>query len=144
METTKNSVAESLGEAHVALLDDLRDLEYAVRPFSGDDLAGLRARLATVLAHITEHFRFEERNGYMDVVRKREPRLARTIEQLAEEHGQLRQSLEVVIGQASIATSLNNSLRENIWAWITHVRQHEDCENDLVQDAFNLDISAED
>jgi len=142
--TKENSVAEALGKAHVALLADLRELEQAVRPSSGEDLAGLRARLGAAHAHITEHFRFEEQNGYMDAVRKREPRLERTIHQLAEEHGQLRQSLEALIGEARGVTSLGDTLREGIQGWIERVRQHEFRENNLVQDAFNLDIGAED
>jgi hypothetical protein len=93
---------------------------------------------------LTEHFGYEEQKGYMDVVRKREPRLERAIQQLAEEHGQLRQSLDGLIGQAGTATGLNDNLRELIREWIERVRRHEIRENDLVQDAFNLDIGAED
>jgi hypothetical protein len=94
--------------------------------------------------HLTEHFRFEEQNGYMDVVREREPRLERTIQQLAEEHGQLTRSLDALIKEAGKATSLGDALREAILSWIECVRQHEARENDLVQDAFDLDIGVED
>jgi len=144
VERTENAVAESLGRAHVALLSDFRELEKAVGPSSREGLAELRARLDAVQAHITQHFRFEEQNGYMDAVRKRKPRLERTIQQLAEEHEQLRQSLDGLIGQARAARSLSDTLREKVPEWIEHVRRHEIHENDLIQDAFNLDIGAED
>ena len=144
MGRTENSVAEALSQSHVALLADLRGLKQAVRPFSEEGLGELRTRLGAAHAHIAEHFRFEEQNGYMDAVRKREPRLERTIQQLVEEHGQLRRSLDALIGEATAATSLGDTLREEIREWIERVRQHEIRENDLVQDAFNLDIGGED
>jgi len=68
---TANSVAEALGRAHEALLADLRELEQAADPSSGEGLVGLRARLGEARVHLTEHFRFEEENGYMDAVRAR-------------------------------------------------------------------------
>ena len=139
-----DSVAEALGRAHVALLSDLRGLEQAIHPSSAEGQAALRARLGATSAHLTKHFRSEEQNGYMDVIRTREPRLERTIQQLAEEHGQLRQSLDVLVEEVGAATSLDDALRDHIREWIARVRRHEERENDLVQDAFNLDISAED
>jgi hemerythrin len=144
MERTESSVAEALRQAHLALLADLRELELAEPPSSGDGLAELRAQLGEVHAHITEHFRFEEQNGYMDALRKREPRFERAIEQLAEEHRQLRQSLESLIRQSTAAASLDQTLREQIRQWIKRVRQHEVRENDLVQDVFDLDIGTND
>src|SRR5262249_7353893 len=88
MERAEPSIAESLTRAHAALLEDLRKLAEATRPPTSEELAELRARLGATRAHLAEHFRFEEQNGYMDVVRKREPRLERTIQQLAGEHRQ--------------------------------------------------------
>jgi hypothetical protein len=104
----------------------------------------LRARLDATHRHIMEHFRFEEQNGYMDTVRKREPRLERSIEHLAEEHWQLAQSLNALIEQARSATSCDQAFRDQVRTWVEQVRQHEVRENELVQDAFNLDIGAED
>jgi iron-sulfur cluster repair protein YtfE (RIC family) len=122
---------------------DLRELEQVVRPGSAEGLAELRARLDATRSRIIEHFRSEEQNGYMDVVRKREPRLERSIQQLAEEHHQLARSLDVLIARTR-ATSLGDPLREAVREWIENVRQHESRETDLVQDAFSLDIGAED
>jgi predicted nucleic acid-binding Zn-ribbon protein len=144
MGNNEPSVAEALGRAHAALLEDLRKLEGAALPAFGEGLAELRARLDATRRHITEHFRFEEQNGYMDAVRKREPRLERTIEQLAQEHRELEQSLEALIGESEVVTGLGAAYREKVRRWVEHVRQHEARENDLVLDAFNLDISAED
>jgi len=144
MKRTETSVAEALGRAHVALLEDLRKLEGAAQPPSAKGLAELRTRLGRTRTHITEHFRFEEKNGYMAAVRKREPRLERTVQQLADEHRQLAQTLDGLIEQAGAARTLDEALREKVRAWVEKVRKHEASENDLVQDVFNLDVGAED
>jgi hypothetical protein len=144
MGRTETSVAEALRRAHAALLEDLRKLDEAVRAASGEGLTKLTARLGATRTHIAEHFRFEEQNGYMDAVRKREPRLGRTIQRLAEEHRQLAQSLDALIEQARVAMGLDEAFREEVRTWVERVRRHEVRENDLVQDAFNRDVSAED
>jgi hypothetical protein len=144
MKRTEHSVATALGQAHAALLHDLGKLEEAANPTSHEGLAELLARLSATRAHVIEHFRFEEQNGYMDAVRKREPRLDRTIDQLAEEHGLLAQSLGVLIEHARSAASPDDPFREEIRKWVERVREHEARESAVVQDAYNLDISAED
>jgi len=138
------SIAEALCKAHATLLEDLTKLEEAARPDSGEGMAELRTRLGATKAHVTDHFRFEEQNGYMDVVRKCEPRLERTIQQLALEHCQLAQSLEELIEQSTVATSLTDLLRDEVRGWVEGVRQHEARENDVVQDAFYQDIGTKD
>jgi hypothetical protein len=138
------SLVEKLTRAHAALLDDLRGLEETVDPKSRLDLGQLGTRLAVAQAHVNEHFRFEERNGYMDRVRRREPRLEREIECLAEEHLELEQSLSRLFERAGTANGPMTALRQEVLDWIKRVRQHEARENDLVQGAFNLDIGAED
>lgn len=144
MGKTENSAAEALSQAHKALLSDLKELEQAVRPSSQKGMAELRARLETTRSDITEHFRFEEQNGYLDAVRKREPRLERTVQHLAQEHGELKRSLDAIIGEAGTSTNLSDSVQQEIHAWIDRVRQHEIRGYEVVQDAFNLDISPED
>jgi hypothetical protein len=104
----------------------------------------LRVHLDATQAHVMGHFRFEEQDGYMDTLRKREPRLDRAIAQLAEEHRQLAQSLNELIKEAALASDISVSLRQQIRGWIERVRQHEIRENEFVQDAFNLDIGPED
>lgn len=144
MGRTENSVAEALGQAHAALLADLRELEQAVCPSREEGLAELHARLGAAHAHITKHFRFEEQNGYMDAVRKREPRLERTVLHLAEEHRQLAQALDALVQEAETAVGPDSGFDERIRAWVDRLRQHEARENELFQNAFNLDIGAED
>ena len=144
MEKLPPSLAEAMSRAHVALLEDLRALEGASRQESGEGLTGLRDRLAATLNHVAAHFRFEEENGYMDVVRTREPRLEHAVQQLGEEHRQLKQSLEALLGEARTATVLAPALGEKVRGWLGQIRRHEARENEVVQNAFNMDLGAED
>jgi hypothetical protein len=134
----------ALARAHAALLENLRKLDEATRPGSAEGLPELCARLAATQVHLLEHFRFEEQNGYMDAVRQREPRLERAVQELAEEHRQLAQSLAALLEKARAATSPDATVRQAVRDWVERVRRHEARENDLVQDAFDVDIGAED
>ena len=138
------SAVESLSRAHRALRKDLQKLEDSASSMSDRDVAIIRAILEATRNHILEHFRFEEENGYMDKVRKREPRLEHAIDQLASEHGQLAQALDALIEKAKQASTFDPELPRKIREWITTVRQHEAREDGLVQECFSLDISAED
>jgi hemerythrin-like domain-containing protein len=79
----------------------------------------------------------------MAVVRKREPRLERVINELANEHGQLLSALDALLAESASIPSLDEAMRAKVCQWINHVRQHEGREDHLVQDAFNLDMGTE-
>lgn len=142
--TTPLSVAEALGRAHGTLLGDVDKLEAAAQSTAPGSLGDLRARLGVTLIHVTDHFRFEEEDGYMDAVTKRRPNLEPTVHHLAEEHGQLFRFLKSLIEQARAAGKLDDQLRDEVREWIRHLREHEIRETDLVQEAFNQDFDAED
>lgn len=144
MKSMQETVTQNFGRTHVALLDDLRRLEDDVRPESKEGLAELRTRLVATHKLITTHFRFEEENGYMEVVRKREPHLEEKIQELGEEHRLLSHSLDAILGDARAATTLDDELRKKVRMWIERVRHHEKCENDLVQDTLYQDLGAKD
>jgi hypothetical protein len=141
MAKTRNSEAENLKKAHANLLDDLGQLEQAVGPTSREKLPELRKRLAATQADVTEHFRYEEQNGYMVTVRKKEPRLERQVQLLVEEHRRLAETLNGLVKDAGTD---EEAFRQKVRAWIESIRQHEAHETEVVQDAFNLDIGAED
>lgn len=138
------SLADDLRKAHRVLMRDLRHIEEML--CAGDRVlpAELRYRLTELRAHVSEHFRFEEEDGYMEAVLEREPSLERTVRQLREEHGRLARSLETLIEEAGRTGSLDEAYREQVWSWIRDIRHHEAMENRFVQDAFNQDADAED
>ena len=144
MKKVERSVAVAIERAHAALLRDLRALEAAGRSDVKNEVNALRARLDKTRAHVVDHFRFEEDSGYMDSVRKCEPRLERAVEQLAADHRALLGSLDALIEEVQMAPSLDSTLGAKVTAWIKDIQQHEARENRLVQEAFSLDIGAED
>ena len=137
------SPLSALRLAHARLLADLRDLEEAASEPAGPGDAGLVGRLTATQTHITDHFRFEEKDGYFDSIRNREPRLERAIEHLAEEHRKMAAALDAIVREAKTGKPTENFRRE-IKEWVASVRDHEARENKLAQDAFNQDSTAED
>jgi hypothetical protein len=144
MGTAHRSAVEALTRAHVALQKELGKLEEAARPASVEGAAALRARLMATHTHVIAHFRFEEDNGYLDAVSRREPRLGRVVRELAEDHRRLAESLEALVEEAWAAPHADDTLRGKVRAWLGQLGRHEARENDLVQEAFNADIGAED
>lgn len=140
MEPSTGPIADEMRRAHVNLMRGLRDLRAAVRSQSSESLLGVRSRLGAVREQVAEHFRMEEQGGYMDVVRQRQPRLERAAEHLAAEHEELLHALDELIRTAGQATSLTPSLGDAIEAWAEGIRGHEDRENQLIEDAFDLDL----
>jgi hypothetical protein len=106
---------------------------------SNEDLS---IRLDRTRAHLAEHFRFEEENGYLAGVLERAPHLERAIHHLREEHGELLRSLDALGAEARGAAA--RDVRAGVLEWIRQARKHERSENVLVQDAYNIDLTAED
>jgi hemerythrin-like domain-containing protein len=144
MKVRQPSTIEALGGAHKALLEDLQALETAAASCPPGNAAEFRRSLDQVWKHITKHFRFEEKDGYMDSVLQRQPHRERTIDQLREEHRELARSLQSLREEVKAGKTLEKSFGEKVQAWVAHVRDHETRENLLVQEVFNLDIAAED
>ena len=143
MENLHRSLAEDLRRAHAELRKDLRELEAAARTPAGAGGEELRACLGLTGAHLTEHFRLEEQNGYMDAVLQRDPNRERAVRHLQDEHRRLAASLDALL-EAAAGRGPPEALRAGVLSWVERVRDHEARENALVQDTFNVDLSAED
>jgi hypothetical protein len=134
--------AERMARAHAALRENLRDVQDAVVETTGAaNPAALRARLEAVRIHLVEHFRLEERGGYMAEVVEPRPHLAREAEELHDQHRHLLQSLDELIREAGGPAP---ELADKVAAWLAELQGHESRENRLIQTAFNQDIAAED
>ncbi len=132
MPSITNPVSEALRQAHKALLADLRDLEQALA-VSLKDAGRVAERLKATAGNIARHFAFEEQNGYMNLVRKREPRYEQTIQELIVEHAELADSLSTLITRAEACAVVDGSLQQDLQGWIKRVREHEYQENELLR-----------
>jgi hypothetical protein len=140
---TENPV-NVLSKAHTNLLRDLRGLGRFIQPEAYASIAELRSRLATTHTDVCEHFRLEEQGGYMDNMQTRQPRLERTITDLAAEHRELREALDEIRNEAAVASDIDGVLRYKVKTWIDRFLQHERLENEVVQDAIESDFGGGD
>jgi hemerythrin len=136
METSDKEFADTLHHAHTELLRDLRQLEEAVHSGSSEGPTELGDCLGKMRAHLADHFRFEEQDGYMAAILKEEPRFAPLVQELLDEHRQLAQTLDALLQDVRAARSLQDALRERVRAWVKRVRHHESRENRLVQEVY--------
>jgi hypothetical protein len=144
MNQIETAIPDALFEAHRTLRSELRHLRNAIRSVPADHPGDIASQMEVVRSDLWEHFRFEEENGYMSSVVQLRPHLTRAVEQLREEHTELMRSLVELISEARSTTHLNAAFRDRLSAWLVAVGRHEQSENLLVHDAFNLDIEAED
>jgi hypothetical protein len=135
------SPVQNLRQAHRALLADLQRLEEMARAHPVKSKKDLLDALHAAHAHVAEHFRFEERDGYFDAVRMRAPHQERAIQHLAAEHRQLEESLRGLLREAGRD---NEDVRGHVIEWVRSIRDHETRENKLVQEVFYRDVAAED
>jgi hypothetical protein len=144
MRQTHPSIADLLARAHKRLRKDLRELEEATQgPWPGGP-KGMGKLLADARADLVEHFRFEEHNGYMEAVLRIRPNLERDVQALLGQHKQLADALDQLIADVKTMTAEDGSFGQRVRGWIKAVWRHEARENTLVEDAFNVDLSAED
>ncbi len=144
MDTNETDRGSVLHQTHQALFKNLEELDETAARSGTDRSEDLRKKLAATQTLLAEHFGLEEQNGYMDALEVREPRLDRALRELVHEHRQLTTSLDALIEEAGGSTTLNEALLDRVQAWIAGVRRHEHRENELVQDAFNLDLGSGD
>ena len=131
-------------DTYGALLDDLRKLERSHVHGSGADMVRLALQLGAVLARVMEHFRVEEGSGFLEALREQQPRPGHAVKELLAEHRRLIDSLILLIESTKAVSSLDASVRKDIGEWITHIRQHESHEEDLIQEAYKRDLGAVD
>jgi hypothetical protein len=136
MEASEKDFADALHEAHADLFRNLLQLEESVRLGSSESQPELSIRLGNVRTHLSEHFRFEEQDGYMAPLLKEEPQIGPVVQELLDEHRQLAEALDALLQEVSAAQSLSEGFPERVRAWVKHVRQHESRENSLVQEVY--------
>jgi hypothetical protein len=144
MTQTRSVVIESVKRAHRLLEENLRRLEEISQPNSAANLDDLRSRLSKTYTYVCEHFRLEEQDCFADDLRQNDARFQRLAQDLIDEHRELRQALDLLHAEAVTASRVDEALRGKIRHWIERIRSHEFRENDLIQDAFESDMGAQD
>lgn len=138
------SFARTFRKSHRALAADIEKIELALKASQEQAQKPLCAALEATQHCLKRHIRLEETDGYMSEVLEREPRLERQVRELEADHLQLRRSVEKLLEEARAPLQPDAALKDRIRKWIKHLRQHGEKETDLVQEAFNRDLSGED
>jgi hypothetical protein len=145
MKTSLIDIAEEPSQANASVLDDVQKLEHAVLASPQVSVAHILDTLSTTRRHVTDHFEFEEKErGWMEAVRKREPRLEHAVCSLIEEHRELVKSLNTLVEKANAQAKVEEAFRQRVLQWIQRVREHELRENELLQDVFAENLGAGD
>ncbi|HVP11758.1 MAG TPA: hemerythrin domain-containing protein [Phycisphaerae bacterium] len=108
----------------------------------------LREAFDHLRAHLIKHFALEEQDGYMVSVVHRRPSLAREVDRLAHEHGEIVRLLEGIHRAAHELMPDDRLLIRDccrrIQNFLQYWERHESDENFLVMTAFTEDIGGND
>ena len=108
------------------------------------DLVSLLNALAV---HLQMHFEFEETDGYFSGLAQKTPRVSGTVERLLREHEAMLEEIDklVTMARAAFATADDTSdLAKRFSQFQTQLIHHEQEENKLIQDVYNVDIGTKD
>ena len=144
MSTTSQSLVEALARAHKALRDNIGVIDGLLNEPAGLRPADLGKRLESLQHTLLEHFRFEEKDGYLDNVVKGRPHLDKPVARLLEEHARLARDLTGLIEETGRMQSTTPEFTARAKHWIAALLDHETRENLLVEDAFTRDEGTKD
>ncbi|MCG3138583.1 MAG: hypothetical protein HJJLKODD_02448 [Phycisphaerae bacterium] len=127
---------------------DLLRLRMASKPDAHGDhwLTAFASHFRHFHTQLRSHFEMEEEGGFMKPVVDKRPTLSPQIARLREEHRQMRHlcyELEMFVEECR-APSLQQiaHIRERSDEIIDCLKAHEKAENQLIQDAFQLDLGS--
>ena len=109
-------------------------------------LDGLRAAFERLHAHVQRTIAIKEKDGYLQSILRERPTLARQVEAIQSEHGQLLHMAAALQSEVAQAQPADHVLLADICARIQRfmavLGQHEQRENMIVLFAFNQDLGA--
>jgi len=111
-------------------------------------LSSLRFTTGSFQRHLERLMALEEYDGYMDVVMKKRPQLAKEVEALRREHDEFRRSLHNLVHRLEHISPTDHATysaaSEELLALLEKVDKHTAKETDLLQEAFLRDEGAQD
>ena len=134
---------ESVLEQHAALRRLMGEIQQLLgAPAGPETTQRLSVSLEELLPRLEAHFAHEEDSGLFASIVERKPEAAHTCAHLVGEHGAFLTRVEQ-LRQAAEGSSLDE-LRMPLAALVADLRAHEDVENELVNDALDGSVAAQD
>ena len=132
-------------EQHRNLIAHLRDLDGRLATLRGPSRAGdvrndIAGRLARLQSELAEHFAEEERAGFLPEAAALEPRLAHRARRILSQHDMLRLELSKVASTLARGTADWHQVKENFAFFTVLLREHEQRENELINEAYLDDL----
>ena len=130
--------------------EKLRELLGEVaRQFAGglEDADRVAKSLTSLTSQLATHFDEEEIAGVFDDVVEQAPRLSERVDQLKQQHIELRSALAAINRKATAGDGTArwwDDLSKAFRDFSTDLMHHEQSENDLVQEAYTQDIGSKD
>lgn len=136
--------SESVLEQHAALRRLLGEVRALVGAPAGPEATRrLSASLDELLPRLEAHFAHEEEGGLFATIVEKKPEAAHTCARLVGEHGAFLTRVEQ-LRRATEASASLEELREPLTALVADLHAHEDIENELVNDALEGAVAAQD
>ena len=139
-ETTVKSIELYNKRIH-QLLDDIQQLLHGLGN-EGEREATL-SKMNKILDYLAAQFELEEKDGYLAHVLEEFPNWHPQLQHLQQEHrllhqqfGEIRDRLSATAENSNIASELRRHLSD----WIASFQQHQQREDDLLHEAFVLDV----
>lgn len=149
-----SNLEEELGlrlqEEHKALLQLSQVLKSHIAAMPSANtapwLGGLRVAFDRLHAHIQRCIAMKEKDGYLETILKERPALAKQVESIKSEHGQLIRMGDGIRNDLASTRPEDRVLVDDMCArverYMTIVAQHEQRENMIVMFAFNQDLGS--
>ena len=135
---------ESVLEQHAALRRLMGEIQLLLGAPAGPETSRrLLASLEELLPRLEAHFAHEEDSGLFASIVEKKPEAAHTCAHLAGEHGAFLTRVERLREAAGGSASLDE-LRMPLAALVADLRAHEDVENELVNEALDGSVAAQD
>ena len=137
---------------HKALMAECQTVESIVSQPAGKDVpawvCNCRSHFHKLHTYLREHMFHEETGGFMNDALERRPTLTHRVEQLKQEHIEVRAACEEIenalLVDEQVSLKRANRIRERIANLLARIYEHEKTENHLLQDAFFVDIGTND
>ncbi len=143
-------LGQRLQDEHKALLQLSQMLKAHIAAATGSDptrwLEGLRVAFDRLHAHIERCIAMKERDGYLETILREYPALARQVEAIRAEHGQLLRLGDGVRKDLATARPADRLVLDDLCARVERllavITQHEQRENMIVLFALNQDLGS--
>ena len=144
MGDVKSGLFQRILKEHEDLSIEVGELRSLLSQGPGDvERSAVVKVLDRLWATLGRHFRFEEEEGYLTQVVNRFPNWSTEVERLRQEHRFLHDELEQIRALLDDEARCENSageLCDRLNHWLAKLSDHEHRENQICQEAFNLDV----